>query len=380
MKLLTQLPALLVGSAISWSSQAVASSMQRPLGITTQPTSDGVARPHYRDTLLALHKALIEIPSVTGDENEVGAYLVDYLTDLGLHAELQFLPSSSPFAPVGKPRFNVIAWPGKSRARPSPKVLVSSHIDTVPPFIPYSVTPDADLRHAGPDTVIAGRGSVDAKASVAAQVTALLDLIQSGVLTSEEAEDVLLLFVVGEENDGAGMRWFSNSLQALDPVPRFDAAIFGEPTEGRLACGHKGFLGCTITAHGRAGHSGYPWLGKSANEVLMRGLVKVLDTDLGTSERLGSTTVNVGRLDGGVALNVIPETAEAKIAARIAIGPQETGAQVVKDRIWDVLKSVDDEEGTWEMDCINGYGAILCDCDVEGESFSYVIPVDLKHV
>jgi acetylornithine deacetylase len=367
MRLLNQLPALL---ASSLSSHALAGSLQQPLGNSQQSTlaSAHGDHPHYRDTLLALHKALIEIPSVTGDENEVAMYLVDYLTDLGLQAELQFLPSPAASA---RPRFNVLAWPGTSRARPTPRVLVSSHIDTVPPYIPYSATPEGT---AGPDTVIAGRGSVDAKASVAAQVTALLDLIQAGELAPDgAARDVLLLFVVGEEDDGAGMRHFSDSLEALDPVPRFDAAIFGEPTEGRLACGHKGFLGCTVKAHGRTGHSGYPWLGKSANEVLMRGLVKVLDTDLGTSERLGNTTVNVGRIDGGVALNVIPEQSQARMAVRIAIGPQETGAQVVKDWIWDALQSVDSEEGTWEMDCINGYGAILCDCDVEGEFLATTI-------
>ncbi|KAI0136197.1 hypothetical protein BJ170DRAFT_1424 [Xylariales sp. AK1849] len=374
MRFFTQLAALIAGS-----SAALASSLQNLLrvGDTASFASQSVLAnaPHYRNTLLSLHKSLVEIPSVTGIENEVGTFLVDYLTDLGFRAQLEFLPPSNasfssaifPSDAAEKPRFNVLAWPGKSR-NPSPKVLVTSHIDTVPPFIPYSASDEA----YGPDTVLSGRGSVDAKAAVAAQVTALLDLITSKELSLEPEEDadkasatdVMLLFVVDEEAGGAGMRYFSNTMEDLQPPPQFEAAIFGEPTEGKLACGHKGFLGCTITAHGHAGHSGYPWLGKSATELLMRGLVKVLDTDLGSSERFGNTTVNVGRIEGGVALNVIPEKAEARIAVRIAVGPQSEGAKVVEKRIWEALDSVD--ESGFEMGCMNGYGAIDCECEVDG--------------
>ncbi|KAI1842458.1 hypothetical protein JX266_011353 [Neoarthrinium moseri] len=373
MKLLAQLPALLAGSlstsvAASFISDA---DLQRPLGTSSQAalgtTADHVSAPHYRESLLALHKSLVEIPSVTYAENEVGSFLMNYLTDLGLHAQLQFLPpsASSAAGPDDKPRFNVLAWPGKSRT-PNPRVLVSSHIDTVPPFIPYGTSHLGKDGEVNGDTVISGRGSVDAKAAVAAQITALLDLMQSKEEEDFDPAEVMLVLVVDEENKGEGMRYFSDSLAHLDPAPAFTAGIFGEPTEGKLACGHKGFLGCTVRATGHAGHSGYPWLGKSATEVLMRGLVRVLDTDLGSTERLGNTTVNVGRIDGGVALNVIPEKAEARMAVRIAIGPQETGAKVVEARIRDVLKSVDAEEGTWDMECSNGYGAIDCNCEVDG--------------
>ncbi|KAK6076856.1 hypothetical protein SCUP234_06925 [Seiridium cupressi] len=354
MKLQAQLPTLLAGLVSA--AQFLDTSSSSSQSILTP----GSSAPHYRDTLLSLHKSLIEISSVTGTENAVGQFLIGYLTDLGLHAELQFLPDNSTDTVPEKPRFNVIAWPGKSR-KPNPKVLVSSHIDTVPPFIPYSIS-EGDSIDGG--TVISGRGSVDAKAAVAAQVTALLDLIQDKDHEDFAAEDVMLVFVVGEEATGDGMRYFSNSLESLDPKPQFKAGVFGEPTEGKLACGHKGFLGCTVKATGHAGHSGYPWLGKSATEVIMRGLVKILDTDLGSSERLGNTTVNVGRIEGGVALNVIPEHAEARIAVRIAIGPQETGAKVVEGRIRDVLKSVDDE--AFDISCNNGYGAIDCNCEVSG--------------
>ncbi|KAI1346300.1 hypothetical protein F5Y01DRAFT_321956 [Xylaria sp. FL0043] len=350
-----------VARLLSSASIALGLELQKPLDSSSSSSSSNNA-PSYRSELVSLHKSLVEIASVTYSENAVGNFLVDYLTERDFVAELEFLPpanttSTSDSEPGdGKPRFNVLAWPGPKR-HPSPKVLVSSHIDTVPPYIPYSRSDE----EPNSDTVIAGRGSVDAKASVAAQIIAVFELLDAKRI---DPGDVMLLFVVGEESTGDGMVYFSDTLASLDPPPNFKAAVFGEPTEGKLACGHKGFFGCTITAHGKAGHSGYPWLGKSATEVLMRGVIKVLDTDLGSSELFGNTTVNVGTIEGGVALNVIPETAVARIAGRVAIGPEEDGGRIVVERVQEVLRSVD--EDAFEVECLNGYGTVECACDVPG--------------
>ncbi|CAJ2500830.1 Uu.00g036830.m01.CDS01 [Anthostomella pinea] len=351
---LTKFVALLFSSSGALGPEPIAQKPLHPPHASTPSASPEPNAPAYRDALVSLHKSLVDISSVTGTENEVGSFLVEYLTERHFVAQLEFLPTND--TRPSKPRFNVLAWPGPNR-HPSPSVLVSSHIDTVPPFIPYSRSdhvPNAD-------TVIAGRGSVDAKASVAAQITAVLELLDA---ESIDAEDVMLLFVVGEERTGDGMRYFSDTVSSLDPPPNFKAAIFGEPTEGKLACGHKGFFGCTVTAHGKAGHSGYPWLGKSATEILMRAMVKVLDTDLGSSDDFGNTTINVGTLEGGVAANVISETAVAQIGGRVAIGPEADGGKVVVERLRDVLESVD--EDAFDLSCTNGYGVVKCDCDVDG--------------
>jgi acetylornithine deacetylase/succinyl-diaminopimelate desuccinylase-like protein len=345
---------------------AAAAHEQQPLvapSETATAASLGDA-PSYRSSLLALHKSLVSIPSVSGTEQKVGTALVEYLTSLGYIVEQQALPqpeaeSNSSVADNTQPRFNVLAsLPVQKHRRGAskPRVLVSSHIDVVPPHIPYSIS---DAIHPGPDTVISGRGSVDAKASVAAQIVALEELRRQGDV---DVDEVMLLFVVGEETVGDGMRFFSSVAQKTHL--EFDAAIFGEPTENKLACGHKGHASCTINAKGKAGHSGYPWLGKSATEVLVRALVRVLDRDLGSSERFGNTTVNVGLIEGGVAANVIPEHASSRIALRIAAGDQKTGWNVVKDRLSDILKEVDDE--ALSMECSNGYGPIECNCDVQG--------------
>ncbi|KAI0890758.1 Zn-dependent exopeptidase [Annulohypoxylon maeteangense] len=334
---------------------ALGSDLQKPL-VNSPSYKSSDESPSYRDNLVSLHKSLVEISSISGNENEVGTFLVDYLTARGYTVQCDSIPSSPDSD--NKPSFNVLAWPG-SNPHPSPKILVSSHIDTVPPFIPYSIN-DSSLN---PDTLIAGRGSVDAKASVAAQIIALESLLDTGAVDDEDGS-IMLLYVVGEETSGVGMRHFSESHGNLDPAPEFKAAIFGEPTEGRLVCGHKGIFGCNITAHGHAGHSGYPWLGKSATEVLMRGLVRVLETDLGSSEEFGNTTVNIGLIEGGVAANVIPERATARLAVRVAIGPELDGAKIASDRLIEVMRSVDDE--AFEFDCNYGYGVVKCDCDVEG--------------
>ncbi|KAI2626355.1 Zn-dependent exopeptidase [Xylaria nigripes] len=312
--------------------------------------------PTYRTQLVSLHQSLVEIPSVSGSENAVGDFLVEYLTEQNFSVERQFLSSHTSDSGEAKSRFNILAWPGHHRLT-SPKVLVTSHIDVVPPHIPYSRS-DTELTA---NTVIAGRGSVDAKASVAAQIIAVLELLDAQRITPA---DLMLLFVVGEETDGVGMRHFSESASSFDPPLSFKAAVFGEPTEGRLACGHKGLFSCTVTAHGKAGHSGYPELGKSAVEVLMRGLVKVLDTDLGSSEEFGNTTINIGTIQGGVAHNVIPELAVAGVAGRVAIGPENRGGEVVGQRVKDIMRTVDEE--AFEFDCKDGYGVVRCECDIEG--------------
>lgn len=323
---------------------------QRPIGLSPPSTSSKDDAPAYRTPLLALHKSLVSIPSLSGHEQNVGTYLISYLESLGYTATAQHLAK-----PENTTRFNVLArWPGDKK---KPRVLLSSHIDTVPPYIPYSSSSSPE--DVGPDTVIMGRGSSDAKASVAAQIIALEELRKSQEIAIDE---VLLAFVIGEEVDGVGMRRFGTV--AADQGLAFEAGIFGEPTEGKLACGHKGHAACLIKAQGRAGHSGYPWLGKSATEVLVRALVEVLDADLGSSERFGNTTVNIGIIEGGVAANVISEHASAKVAMRVAVGNQTTGWLMVQENLAKVLEGVDGD--ALSMECGYGYGPIECDCDVDG--------------
>lgn len=339
------------------------SNLQQPLSAPDQrPQPSPASPPSYRSSLLALHKDLVDIPSTLGDgsEDKVAQFLADYLSSRGYSTSLQLLPPRKDVSRSLK-RYNVLAWPGPISASPrDPRVLVTSHLDVVPPYIPYSLSDNHTLATANSTTLISGRGSVDAKASVAAQITAIESLIASGTASPE---DLMLLYVVGEETIGDGMKYFSSLLRKQNPPFEFRAAIFGEPTENKLACGHKGITVGRIHAQGKAGHSGYPELGKSATAVLSRALVKIMDTDLGSSERFGNSTFNVGILEGGVAANVIAKEANAEISVRIAAGEFETGLGIVRERIEKVLGEVDE---SLKLDLPYGYGPVACDCDVDG--------------
>ncbi|KAG6000329.1 hypothetical protein E4U21_005607 [Claviceps maximensis] len=348
--------------------------LQHPLHVTGSDQlhawpaqhNDDDAAPSYRHELLDLHRQLVSIPSISGDEHAVGRFLVDYLTQRGYHVETQLVPAIAGHA-NGTERFNVLAWRRRQDHREaSPRVVVSSHIDVVPPHIPYAIESGQVTKH----TMIRGRGSVDAKGSVASMITALDQLHRADDFPSD---DVMLLFVVGEEVTGDGMQVFSDSLlshggrragdgkHAFSP---FEAVIFGEPTENKLACGHKGGLFCDIVATGIPGHSGYPWLGKSANDLMVRAMVRILDTDLGSSDLFGNTTFNIGRFDGGVAGNVIAEKATVKFAARVAIGPETTGHELVMAKLQSILDDLDKD--AFEFTCSHGYGVVETNCNVQG--------------
>ncbi|KAL2114885.1 hypothetical protein VTJ04DRAFT_10548 [Mycothermus thermophilus] len=337
--------------------------------------------PSYRTDLLSLHRYLIDIPSISGSEHDVAILLRDLLLSKNYTVTLQPIPSPSTShhndTDDARTRYNVLAWSGSphSQTIDTPaflknRVLLTSHIDVVPPFLPYTlnrttIPPYKPIPYPilSRSTLIGGRGSVDAKASVAAQVVALTDLLRKGEINPEH---VALLFVVGEETDGIGMKTFSRWLGDHDV--QLKAAIFGEPTTNLLACGHKGILLATLRAKGRAGHSGYPGLSgaKSATASLIRGLAALLDAEatLGSSERFGNTTVNVGTLDGGVAANVIAQEAEAQVAVRIAVGRKETGLGIVAKKMEEVVGKVD-KEGL-RLEGVMGYGPVECECDVDG--------------
>ncbi|ORX92531.1 putative peptidase [Basidiobolus meristosporus CBS 931.73] len=239
--------------------------------------------------LFDLHQQLVSINSTVGSEAPAVDYLYQYLTKLGWTVERQYVEDGE-----GGPRENIFAHLGNK----NPKLILNSHLDTVPPFIDYQREGDK----------IRGRGTCDAKGSVAAQIVAVEEL-------RKELGDLSigLLYVVGEERGGTGMLK-ANEL-GLEP----EAIIIGEPTENKLALGHKGIVGFKITSQGKAAHSGYPELGQSATDQLVEALWKLKSIKFQEeNSRLGKTTINIGILEGGVAQNVIPEHASATIYIRVA--------------------------------------------------------------
>ena len=237
--------------------------------------------------VFALTRKLIDIESTTGMEGAVGAALANELTQLGYRVERM---------PVEGDRFNVWATHPE---HPRPDLVLSTHMDTVPPFIPSSET---DFR-------IWGRGSCDAKGIIVAQIAAAEKLKAADI-------QVGLLFLVGEERDSQGA-------QVANRQPRSAKFLInGEPTQNKLAIASKGTLRVELVARGKMAHSAYPELGESAIEKVLDALETVRKIKLPTNPKAGPCTLNIGLIEGGRAPNVIPDYACAHLLYRL-VGPTE---------------------------------------------------------
>ena len=223
--------------------------------------------------------SLMRVDSTSGREGDVVALAHDLLANRGWRVER---------IPVTAGRDDILAIAGES-----PVVTFSTHLDTVPPYIAPKLEGDR----------LSGRGSCDAKGTAAAMICAAERLRAAGI-------PIALLFVVGEEvsHDGA------HAANAMANTSR--VLINGEPTESKLALGSKGALRVTLQTTGRAAHSAYPSLGRSAIRDLVELLHELEALDLPRDELLGETTINIGMITGGVADNVLAPFASARLMAR----------------------------------------------------------------
>jgi acetylornithine deacetylase len=229
--------------------------------------------------LLGLTRALVDIDSTTGHEAAVARWLRDYLRGLGFAVVEQ---------PVDGQRFNIMATGGK------PEVVLSTHLDCVPPFFPSRLEGER----------LFGRGACDAKGILAAQVAAADHLRREGETR------VGLLFVVGEERGSDGARAANRAADGS----RF--LVDGEPTDNRLGLATRGMLRLKLKATGRAAHSSFPQLGESAIDKLLDALVDLRSIALPSDPVLGQTHYTIGLISGGVAPNVVSPSAEAEVTFR----------------------------------------------------------------
>jgi acetylornithine deacetylase len=223
---------------------------------------------------------LVRIPSPTGSEGDVVGAAETLLRQRDWSVQR---------IPVSSGRDDLLAT-----ACDAPTVTLSTHLDTVPPYIPP--------RFEGGR--LYGRGACDAKGIAAAMIAAAERLRAREV-------PVALLFVVGEEtiHDGA---------QAANGVATSSRVLIdGEPTESRLAVGTKGALRAVVRTSGRAAHSAYPELGHSATHALVHLLAELDALAMPTDPLLGATTINIGALSGGIADNVVAPSAEARLMIRL---------------------------------------------------------------
>ena len=231
-----------------------------------------------------LTRELIDIPSVTGDEFQIGTSLAELLNRFDYQVEVQEVEAD---------RANVIATSGSP-----PRVVLSTHMDTVPPYIASRED----------DEFIYGRGACDAKGIIACQIAA------AEQMRAEGANGIGLLFTVDEEATSAGAK----AANTLPLASSCQYLINGEPTDNRLAVGTKGSLQVTIRTAGRAAHSAYPEQGDSAIEKLLDVLDDVRKIDWPADETFGETTCNIGIISGGTRANVISDQAQAILQIRLA--------------------------------------------------------------
>ena len=252
-----------------------------------------------RMNAVTLTRQLIDIESISGNEGAVGNYLYGELCRLGYQTKKM---------PVEGDRFNLYAT---SPEQPHPEVVFSTHMDTVPPFIPSSED----------EGRIYGRGSCDAKGIIAAQIAAAERLRQQNA-------HVGLLFVVGEERDSLGAQ-LANQYAADEKGFACRFLVNGEPTENHIALASKGTLRVEVTATGRMAHSAYPELGESAIDKLIPALTRLRAMPLPSDPEIGPCTLNIGLIEGGRAPNVIPDYAHADLLYRL-VGPSDDLRQEIR--------------------------------------------------
>ena len=244
--------------------------------------------------IIELTRALIDIESITNNEERVGNFLYVYLTQLaaqygGFMERVEVEPR----------RFNIFAQWGAPL-----QVTLSTHMDTVPPYI--ASREDEEF--------VWGRGACDTKGIIAAMIKAVEGMLEAG----ERGFGVL--FVVGEERNSAG------AYKAARDPRGSKYIVNGEPTENKLALGSKGALRYEVAASGKMAHSAYPELGDSAIHKLIDALAEIRRIPLPVDPLLGPSTLNIGTLSGGRAPNVIADEAKADIMIRLVGDSTETKA------------------------------------------------------
>lgn len=251
------------------------------------------------EQVVSLTSELVKFSSVSGQETEVLNFLSEYFQKKNWNFEK--------IKDEADERYCILVSFGK------PEIIFSTHIDVVP----------AKLEQFQPfvrDKVLYGRGTCDAKGILATMIAVCHNLLESN------QDNFGLLVVYDEETGGAGARLAAKALKGRG----VKYIINGEPTENKLAVGHKGLLSFNVSFSGQNAHSGYPELGDDANAKLIKVANRLLDTNFGHNTMLGSATLNLGKICGGSASNIVSDNAEISGMLRVVNSAEEAKAKVEK--------------------------------------------------
>jgi acetylornithine deacetylase len=269
--------------------------------------------------LIALLEQIINIPSATGEETELGEFLCQVLAQQGFQVQKQF---------VDQKRFNILALTNQK-----PQILLSTHYDVVPPFIPCTIK----------ENTIIGRGACDAKGTIISMMMAAEQLLADNV------KNFGLLLVVGEEKNSDGAK------KAAELNLGSSYVVIGKPTDNKIAVGQKGTLVFRVSAKGKRGHSAYPELGNSAIHILVQNMNNWLNLSWGPGSLFGETTLNLGTFSGGEAMNIIAGEAFVEGIFRVTTDLDSLKAKI-KDRTGpEITVDILSESGPQELVALDGF-------------------------
>ncbi len=277
-----------------------------------------------RDEAVALLQDLVRIPSITGDEANVGRFVADFIRSMGLEVDvLEAAP--------GRPNL-VATW---DSCKPGPTFLLNDHLDIIPPGpLEYWTHPPFAAEIA--DGMVYGRGTIDTKSGITTLLMATRALRQSRV----PIHGKLRLVFTCDEEVGGGL-----GAQYVGRLGHFDAdmALVAEPTSLQVEIATKGRLNIEVTTRGVATHGARPWLGHNAIEDMMLVIqrLQVLYQQIRAREKhplLGQGALSVGIIEGGTVPNMVPNKCRMEVDRRVL--PSEEPAQALQEfqQVLDDLK------------------------------------------
>jgi acetylornithine deacetylase len=236
-------------------------------------------------------------------------FLCDYLDRPGVRIERN--PSAD-----GR-KANLIAWVGAAPEGDRRGLVLSGHMDVVPAEEDGWRSPPFTLTDEGSRWV--GRGACDMKGFLA-----LATNLAAEARPQRWRAPLVLVFTYDEEVGTLGAKRLTESFPEAAVLPR--SAVIGEPTSLRVVRAHKGHLKMRVILHGVSAHSGYPHLGVNAIEpagrviVALSGLRRELEAEpIGHRELFPDVPfvpLNVGTVQGGSAINVVPDRCVVELGLR----------------------------------------------------------------
>jgi acetylornithine deacetylase/succinyl-diaminopimelate desuccinylase-like protein len=288
------------------------------------------------DDLTRLLSDLVAIPSVNpmGRGLSGPGFLEGGMSD---YLERWFSVLGVPFErrPVAPGRDNLIARYDAPGSRTT--LLFDAHQDTVPTdgmtILPFLPTIDAGRLY--------GRGSCDIKGGMTAMLVAFARLVRERPAGSAS---VIMACTVDEEFTHTG------SMQLAASRPGVDLAIVSEPTRLDIVNYHKGAVRWKVRARGVACHSSTPHLGFNAIYRMARVVTLLAEyaTLLAQGEAhpvLGPPSLSVGRIEGGLSVNVVPDWCEVEIDRRVIPGEDRLAA--VEDAKAYLIAGLGDDAADW---------------------------------